>query len=161
MRGNEKVIAELNAALRAELTAILQYMVHAEMRHNWGFGKLGDEIRKQAIEEMRHAERLIERILYLDGTPKVDIGLQPKIGATVREQIANDLAAELDAVRQYNAAAELCRESSDNGSRELFVSLLQDEEMHVDHHEALQTIIEQAGYENFLAQQLDSGSEGH
>jgi bacterioferritin len=159
MRGDEKVLAELNAALRAELTAIIQYMVHSEMRQNWGYGKLSADSRKQAMDEMKHAEKLIERILYLDGTPKVEFGLEPKIGQTVRQQIDNDLADELDAVRQYNNAMNVCMTAADNGSRELFESLLKDEEGHVDHHEAQIHSLEEMGIQNFLSQHLEGG--GH
>ena len=157
MRGHENVIAELNAALRAELTAIIQYMVHAEMRTDWGYGKLGGETRKHAIEEMRHAEKLIERILYLDGTPKVDIGLAPQIGPNVRAQIDNDRAAELEAVGQYNRAIAVCQQLGDNGSRDLFQTLLNDEEEHLDYLEAQLTSMEEVGAQNWLSQQLNNG----
>lgn len=96
MRGKEPVIQHLNAALKAELTAIVQYIVHSEMCHNWGYKRLGDYIKKQAIDEMRHAEGLIERILFLDGAPKVDVMPTPQIGQNVKAQIENDLAAELE-----------------------------------------------------------------
>jgi bacterioferritin len=154
MKGNEKVIAELNAALHAELTAILQYMVHAEMCHNWGYQRLGDYVRKQAIDEMRHAEGLIERILYLDGVPKVDVGIQPKVGATVRDQLANDLAAETEAVQQYNNAVNVCEAAGDSGTRVLFEKMVTDEEQHADFLEAQRDLIEQVGYAAYLQQQM-------
>jgi len=157
MRGNENVINELNAALRAELIAIVQYMVHAEMCHNWGYQRMGDYIRKQAIDEMRHAEHLIERILFLDGTPRVGIGLDPKIGDTVKAQLENDLAAELEAVQQYNHSVQVCRDAGDNGSRELFEAMVKDEEKHTDFLEAQRDLIAQTGYENYLAQQIKGG----
>ncbi len=157
MRGNENVINELNAALRAELIAIAQYMVHAEMCHNWGYQRMGDYIRKQAIDEMRHAEHLIERILFLDGTPQVGIGLDPKIGDTVKAQLENDLAAELEAVQQYNHSVQVCRDAGDNGSRELFEAMVKDEEKHTDFLEAQRDLIAQTGYENYLAQQIKGG----
>ncbi|HEU0140478.1 MAG: bacterioferritin [Bryobacteraceae bacterium] len=157
MRGNENVINELNAALRAELIAIVQYMVHAEMCHNWGYQRMGDYIRKQAIDEMRHAEHLIERILFLDGTPQVGIGLDPKIGDTVKAQLENDLAAELEAVQQYNHSVQVCRDAGDNGSRELFEAMVKDEEEHTDFLEAQRDLIAQTGYENYLAQQIKGG----
>lgn len=154
MRGNEKVLAELNAALSAELTAIIQYMVHSEMCENWGYERLGELFRKQAIGEMRHAEGLIERILFLDGTPKVDIKLTPNIGANVKAQLENDLKGELDAVRMYNASAAVCVEAGDNGSREMFEKMVKDEEGHVDLFEAELHQISEMGLENYLAQQM-------
>ncbi len=154
MRGNEKVLAELNAALSAELTAIIQYMVHSEMCENWGYERLGELFRKQAIGEMRHAEGLIERILFLDGTPKVDIKLAPNIGANVKAQLENDLKGELDAVRMYNASAAVCVEAGDNGSREMFEKMVKDEEGHVDLFEAELHQISEMGLENYLAQQM-------
>jgi bacterioferritin len=154
MKGNEHVLAELNAALSAELTAIAQYIVHAEMCHNWGYKRLGDFIHKQAIDEMRHAEGLIERILFLDGTPKISIQLDPKIGAAVPEQVANDLAAELTAVKQYNNSAAVSAGAGDNGTRELFERMTKDEEQHVDFLEAQQHLMKEMGVANYLAQQM-------
>lgn len=154
MRGNEKVLAELNAALSAELTAIIQYMVHSEMCENWGYERLGELFRKQAIGEMRHAEGLIERILFLDGTPKVDIKLAPNIGANVKAQLENDLKGELEAVRMYNASAAVCVGAGDNGSREMFEKMVKDEEGHVDLFEAELHQISEMGLENYLAQQM-------
>jgi len=153
MRGNEQVIARLNQALQEELTAINQYFVHAEMLHNWGYHKLGAYIRKQSIDEMKHAERLLERVLFLDGTPI----MQPMaltIGADVRTQLRNDLDLELKAVVAYNDNIKVAREAGDNASRELFEQLLKDEEHHVDFLEAQLTLIEQIGYERYLSQQL-------
>jgi bacterioferritin len=154
VRGNEKVLAELNAALSAELTAIIQYMVHSEMCENWGYERLGELFRKQAIGEMRHAEGLIERILFLDGTPKVDIKLAPNIGANVKAQLENDLKGELEAVRMYNASAAVCVEAGDNGSREMFEKMVKDEEGHVDLFESELHQISEMGLENYLAQQM-------
>jgi bacterioferritin len=159
MRGNENVIAQLNAALKAELTAILQYMVHAEMQSNWGYQGLGGYIKKQAIDEMRHAEGLIERILFLDGIPKVDIMPTPQIGANVKAQLENDLAAELDAVRQYNEAVRICTDARDNGTRELFEKMVKDEEGHTDWLEGQLFAIGEMGYENYLTQQLKNGGK--
>jgi len=159
VRGNENVLEQLNAALSAELTAIVQYMVHSEMCENWGYERLGELFRKQAIGEMRHAEGLIERILFLDGVPKVDIKLAPNIGANVKAQLENDLKGELDAVRQYNASAAVCVEAGDNGSRELFEGMLEDEEEHVDFLEAQLHLIEELGLEKYLARQI--GEEEH
>jgi bacterioferritin len=148
------VLEQLNAALSAELTAIVQYMVHSEMCENWGYERLGELFRKQAIGEMRHAEGLIERILFLDGVPKVDIKLAPNIGANVKAQLENDLKGELDAVRQYNASAAVCVEAGDNGSREMFEKMVKDEEGHVDLFEAELHQISEMGLENYLAQQM-------
>lgn len=156
MRGNADVINELNAALRAELTAIVQYMVQAEMCHNWGYKRLGDSIKKQAFGEMHHAEGLIERILFLDGQPAVDIGLKPKIGATVKALLEDDLRDEKDAVRQYNASVKICVGAGDNGSRELFESMVKDEEEHTNSLEAHLQGINDMGIENWLSQQLKS-----
>ncbi|MBL8293308.1 MAG: bacterioferritin [Bryobacterales bacterium] len=157
MQGNEKVIQQLNEALKAELTAIVQYIVHAEMCHNWGYKRFGNYIKKQAIDEMKHAEGLIERILFLDGTPKVDVMPTPKIGANVKAQIENDLAGELDAVKQYNAAVAVCSEAGDNGTRELFERMVTDEEEHSDFLEAQLFVIGETGLENYLAQQIHEG----
>jgi bacterioferritin len=160
MRGNEKVIHELNEALKAELTAIVQYIVHGEMQENWGYMKLGGYIKKQAIDEMRHAEELIERILFLDGTPKVDIMMAPTIGGNVKAQLENDLAGEVGAVKMYNASVKVCAEAGDNASRELFVKMVKDEEDHTDWLEAQLGIVRDTGLDNYLAQQIHSGG-GH
>ena len=154
MRGNEKVIAELNKALQAELAAIMQYIVHAEMQHNWGYHALGGYIKKQAIEEMGHAEGLIERILFLEGTPQMDAFPKPNIGAGVKAQIENDLAGELGAVRQYNESVAVCVAAGDNGSRELFEKMVSDEEKHTDYLEAQLDLIKEVGIQNYLAQHM-------
>ncbi len=154
MQGNQQVIEHLNAALKAELTAIVQYIVHAEMCQNWGYRRLGDYIKKQAIDEMRHAEGLIERILFLDGTPKVDVMPTPQIGATLKAQIENDLRAELDAVRQYNESVRVCTEAGDNGSRAIFEKMVQDEEQHADFLETQSQLIVEIGVENYLSQHM-------
>jgi bacterioferritin len=154
MKGNEKVIAELNAALGSELTAIAQYMVQAEMCNNWGYYRLGELTRKRAIEEMRHAEHLIERILFLDGTPGVEVALKPKIGASVKEHLEIDLKDEHEAVQQYNNSVKVCLEGRDNGSRELFEHMIEDEERHVDFLEAQLHSIEEMGIANYLTEQM-------
>ena len=156
MRGNEKVIAELNEALREELTAINQYFIHAEMCHNWGYHKLGAFIRKQSIDEMKHAEQLIERILFLDGTPKMEY-LDLTIGANVKAQIEADLKLEVNAVGMYNRAVQVSRDAGDDQSRELFSKLLKDEEEHVDWLEAQLHQIKEFGYERYLT--LHTGGE--
>ena len=154
MQGNPKVIAELNAALKEELTAISQYFLHAEMCENWKYEKLGKYIKKQSIDEMKHAEALIERILFLDGAPNLTELLSLTVGKTVKEQIASDLALELNAVAMYNKSIKLAREEEDNASAELFKKLLQDEEQHADWLEAQLHQIEELGYERYLTQQL-------
>ena len=158
MRGNEKVIAELNEALREELTAINQYFIHAEMCHSWGYHKLGSYIRKQSIDEMKHAEVLIERILFLDGTPKME-HLDLKVGGDVKEQIEADFALEVSAVAMYNKAIAVSRDLGDDQSRELFSRLLKDEEQHVDWLEAQLHQITEMGYQNYLAMQAGGENE--
>ena len=154
MRGNDKVIAELNEALREELTAINQYFIHAEMCHNWGYHRLGSYIRKQAIDEMKHAEVLIERILFLDATPKMEyLGLT--VGQNVRGQIEADLKLEVNAVAMYNKAIQVARNEGDDQSRELFSKLLKDEEEHVDWLEAQLHMIKEMGYERYLSLQAE------
>jgi len=154
MKGNPKVIAALNAALKEELTAISQYFLHAEMCENWKYNKLGDYIKKQSIDEMKHAEALIERILFLDGTPNLTELLQLSVGANVKEQIENDLKLEINAVGMYNKHVKLARDEADNASRELFEKLLRDEEDHVDWLEAQLHQINELGYERYLSQQI-------
>ena len=154
MRGNAEVIAQLNMALREELTAINQYFIHAEMCHNWGYHKLGDYIRKQSIDEMKHAEELIERLLFLDATPKMEL-MELSIGQNVRQQLEADLKLEVSAVEMYNKAIRISREQSDDQSRELFSKLLKDEEEHVDWLEAQMHQIKEIGYERYLSNQAE------
>ena len=158
MKGNPKVILELNKALREELTAINQYFLHAEMCENWGYNKLSDYIKKQSIGEMRHAESLIERILFLDGVPQME-PLKLTVGASVQQVIASDLKLELGAVEQYNAAVRIATELGDNGSRDLLVALLKDEEGHVDWLEAQMHQIKELGYERYLTMQMGDFKE--
>jgi len=154
MQGNPKVIAELNAALKEELAAISQYFLHAEMCENWKYEKLAKFIKKQSIDEMKHAEILIERILFLDGIPNLSDALHLDIGQTVRDQLAKDLNLEIGAVAMYNHAIQVARDEGDNASRELFERLLKDEEMHVDWLEAQMHQIKELGYERYLSQQV-------
>lgn len=154
MRGNEQVIAKLNEALREELTAINQYFVHAEMCDNWGYHRLGRYIKKQSIGEMKHAEALIERILFLDATPSMQ-PLPLTIGPDVRAQLKSDLDLEVQAVGMYNDLIKVAREAGDNASRELFERLLKDEEAHVDFLEAQLHQIKELGYERYLSQQIE------
>jgi bacterioferritin len=158
MKGNEKLITVLNSLLADELTAINQYMVHSEMCANWGYGKLHQAIRKQAMDEMFHAEWLIERIIFLDGAPTVS-NLNPmKIGKTVSEMIKNDNGDELDAVHKYNAAIQLGREVDDQGSVDLLTKILKMEEGHVDWAEMQHAQIEQMGLENYLVNQTEGSA---
>ena len=159
MRGKDKVIASLNQALRAELTAINQYFLHAEMLDNWGYHRLGEIIKKQSIDEMKHAEQVIERILFLDGAPNLGIGLSIKAGENAKGQLESDLALEIEAVAQYNAGVKTCTEEGDNTSRELFERLLKDEEKHVDFLEAQLHAIEEVGIQNYLSEQMHGGEK--
>jgi len=154
MQGNPKVIAALNEALKEELTAINQYFLHAEMCENWHYDKLGSFIKKQSIDEMKHAEALIERILFLDATPNLTEPMKLAIGQNVKEQIESDLKLEIEAVSLYNRAVRTARDEGDNASRELFERLLKDEEAHVDWLEAQLFQIREIGYERYLSQQI-------
>jgi bacterioferritin len=154
MKGNPKVIAALNLGLKEELLAINQYFLHAEMCENWHYDRLGSFIKKQSIDEMKHAEALIERILFLDGSPSLTEPLQLTVGKNVKEQLDSDLKLELDAVGMYNEAIKVATEVGDNASRELFERLLKDEEKHVDWLEAQVYQIGEIGYERYLSQQV-------
>jgi bacterioferritin len=153
MKGNVKVLEQLNRALREELTAINQYFLHAEMCENWGYDKLSKYIKKQSIGEMKHAESLMERILFLDGTPSME-PLSLSIGSNVKDMIKSDLDLEINAVAMYNEAVQIAFENKDNGSRDLFVELLKDEEEHVDWLEAQVHQIKEVGYERYLSMQM-------
>ena len=154
MRGNERVIAYLQEVLKAELTAINQYFLHAEMCENWGYKRLARGTKKESIDEMKHAEALIERMLFLEGAPNMSELFPLRIGMTVKEQLQNDLAVELEAVPRLNRAIQASVEAGDNGSRELFEKILTDEEHHVDYLEAQLHMIQEIGYDNYLAQQM-------
>lgn len=154
MRGNSKVIAALNEALHEELVAINQYFLHAEMCQNWGYERLYKHIKEQSIDEMKHAEELIERILFLEGTPNVSEALAVKIGGSVKEQIENDLSLEVDAVSMYNRHIRIAAEAGDNTSRDIFEKLLKDEEDHVDWLEAQLHQMGEIGADKYLAQQI-------
>lgn len=155
MKGNEKVIATLNSLLADELTAISQYMVHSEMCDNWQYAKLHKAIEERAITEMKHAEKLIARILFLDGAPTVSKLNKINIGATIEAQFDNDLAAELIAVKGYNEGIRLAYDLGDNGSRDLMDSILHDEEEHVDWLEAQIGQVKQMGIQSYLVEQVD------
>ncbi|MGA2349153.1 MAG: bacterioferritin [Terracidiphilus sp.] len=156
MKGNPKVIEQLNHALREELTAINQYFVHAEMCENWGYDRLAKYIKKQSIDEMKHAESLMERILFLDGTPSME-PLSLTIGKNVKAMIESDLKLELGAIVMYNEAALISAEEKDNGSRDLFIKLLKDEEEHADWLETQLHQITELGYERYLITQTSKG----
>lgn len=155
MKGNEKVIAALNDFLSDELTAINQYIVHSEMCANWGYEKLHDAAEKRAIEEMKHAEKLIARILFLEGIPVVSNLKKMNIGATVDAQLKNDWEAEAGAIKAYNDGIKLFMEVGDNGSRELIDTNLVDEESHIDWLEAQLDQINQMGLQNYLLSQTE------
>jgi bacterioferritin len=154
VKGDAKVIAVLNQVLKAELTAINQYFLHSEMCENWGYLRMAKQVKKESIEEMQHAEKLMERILYLDGTPNMTDYFKINIGQTLKAQLQNDLNLEYDAVKRLNAGIETCVKIGDNGSRELLEKILTDEEHHIDWLEAQLHAIGEMGIENYLAQQL-------
>jgi bacterioferritin len=154
MQGNPKVIALLNEALKEELTAINQYFLHAEMCDKWHYYKVGGYIKKQSIDEMKHAEVLIERILFLDGAPNLTELMKLTVGQNVKEQLESDLKLEIGAVAMYNRAVQVSRDEGDNASRDLFERLLKDEEEHVDWLEAQLYQISEMGYERYLSQQI-------
>lgn len=155
MKGDPKVIDCLQEVLKAELTAINQYFLHAEMMENWGYKKLAKLTRHESIDEMRHAEKLIERILFLDGMPVMHELFPLRIGDTIRTQLENDLALELEAVPRLNRCVNVAVAANDNGSRDLFESILTDEEEHVDFLEAQLHMIKEMGYDNYLSMQMD------
>jgi bacterioferritin len=159
VKGDPKVIALLNEVLKAELTAINQYFLHAEMMENWGYQRLAKHTRKESIEEMTHAEKLMERILLLDGTPNMSDYFKINIGPNVKQQLQNDLDLEYAAVKRLNDGVRTCVELGDNGSRELLEKILIDEEHHIDWLEAQVHAIGEMGYDNYLAQYLHEGEE--
>jgi len=155
MKGNEKIIEALNARLAEELTAVNQYFVHAEMSENWGYERLHAMIRKRSIDEMKHAEKLIARILFLEGRPIVSHLNKVHIGSDVLKFHENDRSAEEAAIRGYNESIRLAVEVGDNGSRELLESILKDEEEHIDLLEAQLDQISQMGISQYLVEQID------
>ncbi len=157
MKGNEKLVKTLNDLLADELTAISQYMVHSEMCDNWGYGKLHKAIEKQAIDEMHHAEWLIQRILFLEGMPVVAKLNEMKIGKTVLEMLTNDENAELGAIQAYNAGIALASEVGDESTGDLLTTILKMEEGHHDWAKKQRTQIEQMGLENYLSNQAGEG----
>lgn len=155
MKGSKEIIDLLNALLADELTAINQYMVHSEMCENWGYERLHKAVEKRAFTEMHHAERLIERILFLEGTPVVSQLNPMHIGKDVELQLKNDHASEQTAIQNYNAGVGVCQQAKDNGTKELLEANLKDEEGHIDWLEAQMDQIAQMGIQNYLASQTE------
>lgn len=156
MQGNAEIIELLNEVLTGELTAINQYFIHAKMCGNWGFERLEHKVRGESIEEMKHAESLIERILFLDGVPNLQRLGNVMVGETVTEQFELDLQVEMQAMERLRRAIAKAVEVGDHGSRELFEHILVNEEEHIDWLETQQAAIERTGLENYLAEQLSS-----
>jgi bacterioferritin len=154
MKSDPQIIALLNDILTAELTAINQYFLHARLCDHWGFARLYEKIRAESIEEMKHADVLIARILYLEGLPNVQRYSKISVGQDVPEMFALDLAVEYDAVKRFNAGIDAARTASDNGTREILEKMLREEEEHVDWLETQQEAMKQTGVENYLAEQL-------
>ena len=155
MKGNDEVVKVLQDVLCAELTAINQYFIHARMNENWGYKKLAAYIQKESIEEMRHAQDVIDRILYFDGVPNMQKYMKINVGKTVPEQFQLDVAVEYDAVARLNKGIELARAQGDNGTRSLLETILKDEEDHIDWLEAQLGMVEEIGAQNYLAQQME------
>jgi bacterioferritin len=153
MKGSTKLNDALNGLLADELTAINQYVVHGEMAENWGYSKLKKFVGGRAITEMKHAEKLIERILFLEGKPIVSNLNNIKIGSDIKSQFVNDLAAEMIAVKNYNAAVRLATEVGDNATKEILEGILKDEDNHVNEIEERMDQVEQMGIQNFLVTQ--------
>lgn len=154
MKGNAKLIEALNDVLTSELTSINQYFIHAKMCANWGYRRLAEKNRQESIGEMKHADELIERILFLDGVPNMQRLNKVKVGETVPEQLRLDLGVEVEAVGRLNKAIALAVEVGDNTSRDLLEEILESEESHVDWLEAQLNLIEQVGAQNYLSQQI-------
>lgn len=157
MKGNEQVIEALNAGLTIELTAINQYFICSKMCANWGLNKLADHFYKESIEEMKHAEEVIDRILYLDGVPEIARYDTIKAGADAKQQIEDSLALETKGVATYNEGIALCAELKDAGSRDLMERMVVESEESVDWAEAQLDLIKMVGIENYLAQQMNKG----
>ena len=154
MKGDAKVIDHLNEILTGELTAINQYFLHAKMCQNWGYKRLYEHIRKESIDEMKHAEKIVERILFLDGVPNLQKLGKILVGETVPEQLKHDLGLEMDAVKKLNQAIALCVAEGDNTSRELLEEILESEEDHVDWLETQLGLIKTLGESAYLAEQM-------
>jgi bacterioferritin len=154
MKGNTQVLETMNHLIADELTAVSQYMVHASMCANWGYDKLHGVIEKRAVDEMKHAETLIDRVLFLEGQPIVNRLNPMKIGAQIPDQFKNDQSAEIDAIKAYNAAIRQAGDLDDNGTKDLLTSILKDEEQHLDWLEIQLDQIDQVGLQNYLALQV-------
>ena len=155
MRGDPEIIALLNEQLTSELTAINQYFLHAKMQQNWGLTKLAAYTRSESIDEMRHAEKLTDRILFLDGLPNYQRLFPLRIGQTVAEQLESDLAIELEVVERLRPAVTLCREKGDHTTANLFEEILADEEHHIDYIETNLELMDRLGEQLYLAQLVD------
>lgn len=154
MKGHAKIIDALNEVLTGELTAINQYFLHAKMCANWGYARLAETIRKESIDEMKHADKLVERILFLEGLPNLQRLGKINIGTTVPEMIKNDHAVELVAIPLLNNTIQMCRDLGDNGTEHLLIEILEDEEKHTDWLEAQLELMKQLGDAHYLAQQI-------
>jgi bacterioferritin len=154
MKGKPEVIEVLAKMLKEELGAISEYFIHAEMCENWGYKKLSEHTKKESINEMKHAEKLIERILFLDGTPNLNDLPKLAVGKDVKQQFENDLALEKSAVAEYNAGIATCRKAGDHASADILQAILADEEEHVDFLEEQLSLIENVGIQNYLALQV-------
>jgi len=154
MKGKPEVIEVLARMLKEELGAISEYFIHAEMCESWGYKKLSDHTKKESLNEMKHAEKLIERILFLEGMPNLNDMPKLNVGKDVKSQFHNDLALEKNAVAEYNAAIATCRKAGDQASADLLQTILADEEGHVDFLEEQLSLIESIGIQNYLAQQV-------
>jgi bacterioferritin len=155
MKGNEQVVSVLNQVLRKELTGINQYFIHAKMCENWGYRKLKKVLWDESIGEMKHADRIIERILFLEGIPNVTAYDKISVGSGVKQQLENDLGLELAALTVLHPGIKTWLEASDDASRELLEDIVVDEEKHVDWIETQLHQIDEVGYQNYLAQQID------
>jgi bacterioferritin len=153
MKGHEEILKVLNKLLAEELTAINQYMVHSEMAEDWGYGEFHEETEKRAIDEMKHAEKLIGRILFLEGIPIVSELNKLYIGSTIEKSLQNDRMSEDDAIKSYNDAINLCAQLKDNGTKDLLESILKEEEDHIDWLEEQLDQVEQMGLQNYLLRQ--------
>ena len=154
MKGDPKIIDLLNEVLTAELTAINQYFIHAKMCSNWGYLELGQKVRAESIDEMRHAEQLIDRILYFDGVPNLQRLYKVNVGETVPEQFKLDLELEIVAIDRLNKGIAACRDAGDNGTRELLEGILVSEEEHADWLETQLHLVEKLGAAAYLAERL-------
>ncbi|NJN14554.1 MAG: bacterioferritin [Planctomycetes bacterium] len=160
MKGNAEIIEILNEVLTAELTAVNQYFIHAKMCADWGYNDLAKYTKAESIDEMRHAEQVIDRILFLEGVPNMQRYFKIQVGATVEEQFKNDVDLEYKAVERLNRGVQLCVAKGDNTTRQILEKILSEEEHHVDWLETQLSVIAQVGIENYLSQKLGATDEG-